>query len=356
MEHKELITEIADIYSRLKETFKSDDLILIGGTVLLLTCDPNRKFGDLDVLVPLDKVENLSERDAAANGFDVGMEDGETSTLTDKKTKFEIEVTGKTCKNLNKIIGVPLPTRDNPTAMGLPVKDITNNAIAINVNGTLIKIPNRAQQILMKFNLWRFRGKQQIEQKDADDIRRLIKFYYGSAERFIHDEQETIIKYKVYMGERFEKQIQHISGEKIRHTSKAGSHILMLRNGKLLMLKRFGGYGSGQYALVAGHLDEDETLKETAVREAKEEVGVDISKDDLSLLHIMHRTENGEARIILFWKAAKWNGEPKNIEPDKCSELKWVDSESLPDNTLPFVRYALEKVSKNELYSEYGWR
>ena len=59
-------------------------------------------------------------------------------------------------------------------------------------------------------------------------------------------------------------------------------HIFLLRENSVLLLRRaHTGYGDGNYSVVAGHLDGGESVTQAAVREAKEEVGVDLRPADL---------------------------------------------------------------------------
>ena len=68
------------------------------------------------------------------------------------------------------------------------------------------------------------------------------------------------------------------------------SYVLFIEGSKILMLQRKNtGFWDGYYSLPAGHLEEGETAIESTVREAKEEVGVDIKKSDLEFAHVIHR-------------------------------------------------------------------
>ena len=112
------------------------------------------------------------------------------------------------------------------------------------------------------------------------------------------------------------------------------------------------GYGDGYYSFPAGHLEEGETLKEGVVREAKEEVGIDINISDLELVHVMDRNVINNERIAFFFKAKEWKGNLINMEPEKCDDLKWFKINELPENTIPYIRSAINFYLNSVSYSE----
>lgn len=128
---------------------------------------------------------------------------------------------------------------------------------------------------------------------------------------------------------------------------------------KVLLLKRANtSYHDGDYSLPAGHVDGGEPAALAAVREAKEEVDVDINPADLRLVHTMHRSSTDpepHERIDLFFAVEKWQGELRNAEEDKCSEIRWCSLHALPANMVPEVRVALEKIAARETYSDFNF-
>jgi len=132
-------------------------------------------------------------------------------------------------------------------------------------------------------------------------------------------------------------------------------HLFFFRGDQILLIRRFNtGYADGQYSVPAGHLDGGETVIAAARREALEEVGVRIDPQDIEFSSVMHRL-NGDERVDFFLNIHKWTGEPVNAEPDKCDELRWVNVNDLPANTIPYIRQALHNHAQGTRFNEFGW-
>jgi 8-oxo-dGTP diphosphatase len=133
-------------------------------------------------------------------------------------------------------------------------------------------------------------------------------------------------------------------------------HLLFFRDNKILLLRRFNtGYRDSEYSVPAGHLDGNETARSAAAREAAEEVGVLIDENDIIFSSVMHRNE-GDERVDFFMHVRAWRGEPINKEPDKCDDLYWEDINSLPQNTIPYVRRAIQNHLEGIHFDEFGWQ
>jgi hypothetical protein len=69
---------------------------------------------------------------------------------------------------------------------------------------------------------------------------------------------------------------------------------------------------------------------------------------------VFHRHSDDE-RVDFFFQVQKWEGEPVNAEPGKCDELRWAGINNLPENTVPYVRRAIENLQSGILFQEFGW-
>lgn len=133
-------------------------------------------------------------------------------------------------------------------------------------------------------------------------------------------------------------------------------YLILKRDGEILLARRFQtGYEDGSYSMVAGHADGNETMREAMAREAKEEAGIKINPLKLEHLLTMHRWCGDHERIGFYFAAEKWDGEVKNMEPNKCDDLSWFSPDRLPKNTIPYIRAAVACYMKGENYCEFGW-
>ncbi|HPO05678.1 MAG TPA: NUDIX domain-containing protein [Candidatus Gracilibacteria bacterium] len=134
-------------------------------------------------------------------------------------------------------------------------------------------------------------------------------------------------------------------------------HLFLINSqNQILLLERLNtGLWDGSWSVPAGRVDVGESLTQAMIREAQEEVGVKIQAKDLGKPLIMHHKDSRGERIYGFFICGNWQGEVKNCEPEKCSQIKWVEMEKLPIDFLDHVKEALELKLKGETYCEYGF-
>ncbi|MGD8373414.1 MAG: NUDIX domain-containing protein [Candidatus Woesebacteria bacterium] len=131
--------------------------------------------------------------------------------------------------------------------------------------------------------------------------------------------------------------------------------IILEQENKVLLIRHYStGYRDGEYTLPAGHVDPNETFLTTCVREAKEEVCVDIDRKDLKLVHTMQRHEKELDYVDYYFLVQKWQGEPKIGEPHKCNDLKWINKNEVKNHAIHFISKALEHVLEDVLFSHDG--
>lgn len=60
-------------------------------------------------------------------------------------------------------------------------------------------------------------------------------------------------------------------------------------------------YMPNMFSLVSGNVESKESSLNGIIREAKEEIGVILSLEDLKLVHTLHKLENSKESIDLFF-------------------------------------------------------
>lgn len=141
-----------------------------------------------------------------------------------------------------------------------------------------------------------------------------------------------------------------------RFTLRGATYFLLIKSGKILLQRRFNtGWEDGKYTLISGHLEENETVKQAMIREAREEAGIIVKSKDLHVVHTMHRKSNNLEYIDFFLIAEKWQGTPRIIEHDKCDDMQWFPLNNLPRNTLPYIKQAIGNYSNKIPFSELGF-
>ena len=115
---------------------------------------------------------------------------------------------------------------------------------------------------------------------------------------------------------------------------------VLLRNDKneILLQQRSGtGYLDGYWDFPSGHVELGESLRNTASRETKEEIDIDIAAEDLELVHIEQFFVDRNY-INYTFEARLWQGEPRICEPEKCSAIGWFSADALPSKCVNAVR------------------
>ena len=120
--------------------------------------------------------------------------------------------------------------------------------------------------------------------------------------------------------------------------------------GKILLQQRAAGakYLEGYWDFPSGHGEYGESLRDSAIRELKEEVGLDGKPEDLRLIHIEQFFVD-EEYINFIFELDKWSGTPQVCEPDKCSAIGWFAPDTLPEKCVNAVRAAESAGFSNEL-------
>lgn len=111
---------------------------------------------------------------------------------------------------------------------------------------------------------------------------------------------------------------------------KVGVGVVVMRNEKeILLLKRSGSHGEGQWSLPGGHLEFGESPIDAAIRELEEETGIWVGRPDVFVVESFPYSndifikENKHYITLYFVVYVGDDVNAINMEPDKASDMQW---------------------------------
>jgi 8-oxo-dGTP diphosphatase len=126
--------------------------------------------------------------------------------------------------------------------------------------------------------------------------------------------------------------------------------VLLERDNQYFFLRRFNtGWADGLLTLPAGHVDKGDSVIKSAIKETKEEAGVDVSPEDLEFIHVDYILDE---YVNFYFRANKFTGEPFLCEPHAASEAIWINKNMLPEDIVPQVKNLLIQLQTKNYFSE----
>lgn len=127
--------------------------------------------------------------------------------------------------------------------------------------------------------------------------------------------------------------------------------IIENNKGQILVAKRKGSYAP-YYSIPGGKLETGETFEAGAIREVAEEHRITIHNPEvIAVTNNLETFRNDGVHFIsIILKASSFDGEPVINEPDKCSEILWVDPNHLPEPHFDASRLGVNCWLKHKVY------
>ena len=109
---------------------------------------------------------------------------------------------------------------------------------------------------------------------------------------------------------------------------RVGCGAAIVRDGRILLLKRVKAPEAGCWSLAGGKVDAGEPWRDAVVREVEEEVGIRLT--ETRLLCVVDLMADGQHWVSPVLLATAFEGEPRNVEPEKHSGMDWFALDALP--------------------------
>ena len=130
---------------------------------------------------------------------------------------------------------------------------------------------------------------------------------------------------------------------------KVGIGVMILKEGKVLLQKRKGSHGEGEYAFPGGHLEYMESFESCARRETAEECGVDIK--NIRFQFLANSIKYAPKHYVHVGLLADWQrGEPRVMEPDKSESWGWYELDNLPQPLFEMCKMGIDSFKTGEKY------
>ncbi len=135
----------------------------------------------------------------------------------------------------------------------------------------------------------------------------------------------------------------------IKKFPQVGVGVMIFFKGKILLGKRKGSHGEGEYAFPGGHLDYLETIESCAKRETFEETGLVIKNIKFQFLaNVRHYKPKHYLHIGVI--ADYQSGRVQLREPEKCESWGWYDLNKLPKPLFKMVKLAIVSYRTKKIY------
>jgi 8-oxo-dGTP diphosphatase len=136
-------------------------------------------------------------------------------------------------------------------------------------------------------------------------------------------------------------------------------NLIILDGQKILLLRRahWAPVFPGHWHLPTGKIEENESPRQTIIRETWEEVGLATNPKLGTIVYVQTRKfENPELvwkDLSLFFVLHQLDEIPVNKEPRLHDALEWFDVTCLPTPMIPVVKFGIEQYLKGDLYGEF---
>ena len=121
-----------------------------------------------------------------------------------------------------------------------------------------------------------------------------------------------------------------------------GVGVLITRANQVLLLRRRNVHGAGTWSTPGGHLDFGETPEECAIREAREETGVEITNVRFRAITNDIFEAEGKHYITVWMEGSYVSGEAAVCAAYEMSEVHWFAWDGLPAPLFLPLRNLLE--------------
>ncbi len=141
-----------------------------------------------------------------------------------------------------------------------------------------------------------------------------------------------------------------ISGESTIEHYNSGYNVgvggAVVRDGRLLLVRRASAYGRGNWQIPGGFIERDETIEEAVVREVEEEAGITASPR--GILAIRNRPFDGSNSTYVVFHMDWTSGRPQP-DGDETDRAEWFEIDEIRNlKDRPLINLAVAEAALGE--------
>ena len=131
---------------------------------------------------------------------------------------------------------------------------------------------------------------------------------------------------------------------KSRRMTEKSCGCIVIENGRVLLIQQRNGH----WGFPKGHIEDDETERNAAIRETKEETNIDVEIEDNRMYTENYITDKGNYKEVVYYVAKPINSEIKRQESE-INQIKWFNlADAVEKLTYDNTRDLLKKIIKDK--------
>ncbi len=137
------------------------------------------------------------------------------------------------------------------------------------------------------------------------------------------------------------------------------ANVIVRKNDEILLALRGNTrFAPGYYGIISGGVKAGESIREAAIRELDEKIGIGAKAADLRFYTLIHSQEKDGIHMSTFFIVDRWEGAIENKVPEKHKTLTFFPLDQLPKKLIPYVEKGLSSLVDGRphcYYKEYRW-
>ena len=125
--------------------------------------------------------------------------------------------------------------------------------------------------------------------------------------------------------------------------------LALIKDAQVLLLQRSSdaAWMPNVWHVPGGRVETGESVQAAAIREIREELGVEVSVEDLEFQGVVVYDQTDSEDVDTFqFSTHRWQGEPRLMEPHKHQAMQWISVADFPSNITSHSSVLLDNLDR----------